>query len=282
MVAIIRKTRFSAGHYFAIDELSDAENLARFGKASQKPGHGHNYELDVCVAGDIDPQTGMVVNLTDIKQILNEEVVEPYDFKHLNYLPEFKQKMPGLENLCHVIWSRLKPRFDTHDIALQWIRMSEMDDLYGMITTNPTDSTTPIIHFTKCAHFSASHRLYNPTFSDAQNEAVFGKCNNPNGHGHNYDVEVTVTGPQDPNTGLVIDLITLETLIETHVLTPLDHKNLNLDVPWMANVVPTAENIALKIWEQLAQHIPKPATLHRIRLIESKNNSVEYLGPHHA
>ena len=279
MVGLIRKTRFSAGHYFGRNDWTDEENFAHYGAPSLKPGHGHNYEVDVCIHGDIDPSTGMVINLTDVKQILNEEVVKPYDFQHLNHLPEFADRMPGLENLCQNIWNRLRPRFDDCGVQLQWIQMKEMDDLYGMITHNPDNPTQPLMEFTKCAHFSASHRLYNPEFTDEKNEAVFGKCNNPNGHGHNYDVEFTVSGPQDPETGLVIDLIAFEKLIEQHILDPLDHKNLNLDVPWMSDVIPTAENIALKIWEQLAPHIPQPATLHKIRLIESKNNAVEYFGP---
>jgi 6-pyruvoyltetrahydropterin/6-carboxytetrahydropterin synthase len=134
-----------------------------------------------------------------------------------------------------------------------------------------------MIYVTRKAHFSAAHRLYNPTFSDERNEATFDKCNNPMGHGHNYTIEVTVAGIPDPLTGYVIDLKKLSALIEEHIIEKVDHKHLNFDVPELQGIIPTAENIALVFWQILAPKITD-GKLHSIKIFESDNNFVEYLG----
>lgn len=127
-------------------------------------------------------------------------------------------------------------------------------------------------------NFNAAHRLYNPAWSDERNDAVFGKCNNPNFHGHNYRLIVTVKGETDPETGYVIDLKTLSDLIQTHVLRSFDHKNLNLDTPWFRNLNPTAENIAVVIWNILRKHLDNRLDL-TVKLYETERNSVEYPAP---
>ncbi len=124
-------------------------------------------------------------------------------------------------------------------------------------------------------HFNAAHRLYNPAWTDEKNDLVFGKCNNPNYHGHNYRLIVRVTGEPDPETGYVIDLKVLSDIITTHVLKPLDHKNLNLDTPWFRNLNPTAENIAVVIWNILRKQIDIRLEL-TVRLYETERNFVEY------
>ncbi len=134
-----------------------------------------------------------------------------------------------------------------------------------------------MVYVTRKAHFSAAHRLFNPEFTDEQNEAIFDKCNNPHGHGHNYTIEVTVAGDPDPNTGYVIDLKKLSELIEEVILTKVDHKHLNFDVPELEEIIPTAENIALVFWSILNPRITEGA-LYKIRVAESDNNFVEYLG----
>lgn len=127
-------------------------------------------------------------------------------------------------------------------------------------------------------NFNAAHRLYNPAWSDERNDAVFGKCNNPNFHGHNYRLIVTVKGETDPETGYVIDLKTRSDLIQTHVLRSFDHKNLNLDTPWFRNLNPTAENIAVVIWNILRKHLDNRLDL-TVKLYETERNSVEYPAP---
>ena len=124
-------------------------------------------------------------------------------------------------------------------------------------------------------HFNAAHRLFNPTWSDEQNDAVFGKCNNPNYHGHNYEIIVTLVGIPDPETGYVFDMKILSDLIKEHVLKHFDHKNLNLDTPYFKNLNPTAENIAVVIWRILRQHIDTRYDL-KVKLYETERNFVEY------
>ena len=134
-----------------------------------------------------------------------------------------------------------------------------------------------MIYVTRKAHFSAAHRLYNPTFSDERNEATFDKCNNPRGHGHNYTIEVTVAGIPDPLTGYVIDLKKLSALMDEYIIEKVDHKHLNYDVPELQGIIPTAENIALVFWQMLEPKI-YDGKLHSIKVFESDNNFVEYKG----
>jgi len=127
------------------------------------------------------------------------------------------------------------------------------------------------------AHFNAAHRLHNPARSDAWNTTTFGLCNNPNFHGHNYELEVMVEGPIDPETGYVLDVAVLKQIIDSEVTSVLDHRNLNLDVPWFAERLPSAENIAVFIWERLVNRLPS-GRLARVRLWETPRNWVEYAG----
>ena len=126
-------------------------------------------------------------------------------------------------------------------------------------------------------HFCAAHRLNNPSWSEEKNYAVFGKCNNPNYHGHNYEVDVKVTGEPAVDTGFVIDLKYLSDLINETVIEKLDHKNLNLDVDFLHGKIPTAENIAVGIWNQLENKIPS-GKLYSVKIYETENNYVEYRG----
>ena len=125
--------------------------------------------------------------------------------------------------------------------------------------------------------FNAAHRLYNPTFSDEKNEAIFGKCNNPNFHGHNYTLLVCLDGEIDPETGYVIDLKILSDIIDEEVKEAFDHRNLNLDCPEFQNIIPTAENIAVVCYNLLREKMDSKYAL-TIRLWETENNIVEYSG----
>jgi 6-pyruvoyltetrahydropterin/6-carboxytetrahydropterin synthase len=134
-----------------------------------------------------------------------------------------------------------------------------------------------MVYVTRKAHFAAAHRLYNPGWSDEENSRVFGKCNNLNGHGHNYNIEVTVAGYPPNETGMVIDLKELAEIVDREVIERVDHKHLNLDVDFMNGVIPTAENIAIAFWKILESRIPR-GKLYSIKLYESENNMVEYRG----
>lgn len=126
-------------------------------------------------------------------------------------------------------------------------------------------------------HFNAAHRLHNPNWSEEKNQQVFGKCNNPNYHGHNYELIVAVKGRPDPDTGYVMDMKVLSDIIKENVLDKFDHRNLNLDTDEFKNINPTAENIAVVIWNLLRKKIDNTFEL-SIRLYETERNFVEYSG----
>ena len=135
----------------------------------------------------------------------------------------------------------------------------------------------PNVTVTRRLRFNAAHRVFNPAFSDEENERTFGKCNNPNWHGHNYTLEVSVEGETDEGTGYVLDLSRLNDIVEKNVIRLVDHKNFNLDVAFMHGIIPTAENIVIQFWKILEPAV-KPARLTKLMLRETENNHVEYSG----
>jgi len=137
----------------------------------------------------------------------------------------------------------------------------------------------PTVRATRRIHFSAAHRLFRPDWSDVRNAEVFGDCANPNWHGHNYELDVTVEGAIDPETGFVMDLKLLREALEARVVDDVDHRNLNLEVPWLENVNPTTENLAVAIWDRLADAMPAGVLLASVVVHETPRNSVEYTGP---
>ena len=126
-------------------------------------------------------------------------------------------------------------------------------------------------------HFSAAHRLYRPDWDDAKNQRVFDKCNNANGHGHTYELEVAVEGEIDPETGYVMDFGDLKRVVQTNVIAKVDRRHLNFDVPFLSGVNPTAENIAVAVWRELAPKVA-PARLVRVTIQETSRNKVVYEG----
>jgi len=135
------------------------------------------------------------------------------------------------------------------------------------------------VRVTRRLHFNAAHRLHRPDWSDERNAEVFGPCANPNWHGHNYEIEVTVAGEPDPETGYVMDLGELKQLVNARVIDDVDHRNLNLEVPWLEGMNPTTENFVIAIWERLVDGLPSGVDLERIVLYETPRNFVEYTGP---
>ncbi len=154
--------------------------------------------------------------------------------------------------------------------------MAALSRFFAMATNN---SSLPSVYISRRATFCASHRLLNALLSQEENLAIFGKCNNPNGHGHNYVLEVTLYGPVNPDTGFVMNVKDLEQIIEETVLSKLDHKHLNLDVDAFKDLNPTSENIAIIIWNWIAQRIPFEL-LYEVKLHETENNMVIYRGNH--
>ncbi len=135
-----------------------------------------------------------------------------------------------------------------------------------------------MVYVTRIENFNAAHRLFRSDWSEEKNNFVFGKCANKNWHGHNFTLHVTVKGELNPDTGFVVDLKILKEIIREHITEKMDHKNLNMDVPFMKDVQPSIENIIAKIWEQLQPLIPAPAKLHRLALHETSSNFCEYYG----
>lgn len=135
------------------------------------------------------------------------------------------------------------------------------------------------IQITRRERFNAAHRLFRPDYDDSKNLEVFGKCSNPNWHGHNYVLYVTVSGEMDPETGFLLNLKWLSEVIRKHITDKLDHRNMNLEVEFMAGKIASTENLAIGIWQELEPHIKAVgAELFRVRLEETENNYVEYFG----
>jgi 6-pyruvoyltetrahydropterin/6-carboxytetrahydropterin synthase len=268
---ITRRATFSASHLYWLPELSDDDNRARFGPCSIAPGHGHNYELIVAMAGPLDAD-GMVLNLSEVKHAIRSEVTAQLDFRFLNETwPDFDLTrpqgcLPTTEALCLAIWRRLAPQ-----LPLVGLRLFETSNLWADVLADSMEAFLTIR-----THFAAAHRLARPELSQEDNEAIYGKCARPHGHGHNYLLDVTVRGSIDPRTGMVCDLAVLQQLVDDLVVEPFDHTFLNKDVAFFATCVPTAENIALHIADLLTAPIAATgARLHKVRVQESPNNAAE-------
>ncbi len=136
---------------------------------------------------------------------------------------------------------------------------------------------TEMVFLTRKAEFSASHYYHNPEFTPEENQRIFGKCNNPNGHGHNYTLEVTVKGQVDPRSGFVVDLKELKDIMNREVIDALDHRFLNKEVPEFSSAIPTTENLAISIWDRLKAKL-NVAELHRVRVYETPDLFVDYYG----
>jgi 6-pyruvoyltetrahydropterin/6-carboxytetrahydropterin synthase len=277
MLVLTRKVGFMAGHVYRGGGLSPHELEATFGVAAEPSGHGHNYVLEVSVRGPVDPSDGMVVNIKDVDAEL-KRLLAPIDHRMLNgALPEFADAVPTTERLAQVLWNRLPKRIGASEpISL---RLEEHPGMYVELNgANPA-----MVQLTSSIEFSASHRLHSTQLSDEENRRVYGKCNNPNGHGHNYVVEVTVSGEPDAKSGAIINVGLLDQLLKSEIDARFDHKHLNLDTQYFAERPATAENIAIVIWELLQSKIPacRPdgrVALHRVRLIETARSWFDYYG----
>jgi len=261
-----RRAQFSASHRYWLPELSEAENIQQFGLCTRTPGHGHNYVLFVSIAGKLD-EYGMVQNLSEVKKVIEREITSQLDFSALNEVfPEFQQTLPTTENVARVIWQRLSPH-----LPLVCVQLFEHPELWANYQGNGMEA-----YLTISTHFSAAHQLALPALSYEENCEIYGKCARPNGHGHNYHLEVTVKGEIDPRTGMIVDLGALQKVVEDQIIEPFDHTFLNKDIAYFAKVVPTAENIALHISNLLKLPMRElGAELHKVKLIESPNNSCE-------
>lgn len=271
-----RRVSFAAGHAYWLPRKTEDENRRLFGRFASRWGHGHNYVVEATVAGDINAKDGMVVNIVDVDRALKEAVVAPLADKHLTYeVPHFADTPPTLENIARFAAERFTAAFSMDTARLTRLTVWEAPTLW---VTLSLENDETMVALTRSLDFAASHRLHAPALSDEENCRIFGKCNNPHGHGHNYFVEVTVTGDPDPVTGMIVDLAALDEVLDREIMGRFDHKHLNLDVPDFRDTNPTSENLTRVIWEHLEGNIPSPARLFRVVVRETERNYFEYYG----
>jgi 6-pyruvoyltetrahydropterin/6-carboxytetrahydropterin synthase len=261
-----RKAEFSAIHRYWLPELSDIENREKFGDHSNLSGVGHNYVLEVSL-GSKPNKYGMIENFSDVKKVIQKQIINDLHCSYLNYIwKEFKETLPTPENVARVIWYRLTPY-----LPIIKVKLGVNGQLWTEYQGKNMEAT-----LTVKTHFSAAHVLALPELSYEENRAIYGKCARKNGHGHNYELEVSVTGKIDPRTGMLVDLVKLEQVIDDYVIEPFDHTFLNKDINYFQKVVPTAENIALYITQLLETPINElGATLTKVKLYETPKNSCE-------
>lgn len=266
MYYLSRRIEFSAAHRYEVPGWSPEENQRRFGVCSRPNGHGHDYKLEIMVRGDLDEKSGIVVNTTEIKNKATAFVEEQLDGKFLNDEVEyFGSRVPTTENLVRFIWDSLNGQLE--GCKLHRIRLHENHYLTAEKEENS------VLTLTRKYHFCAAHRLHSNHLSLEENKRLFGKCNNPHGHGHNYYLDVTVMGEPDPVTGMIMSLSELDEIVESLVLNKFDHMNLNLDTDEFKELNPTSEVVAMVIYGMLEPHIP---SLYKIGLWETEKNYFEY------
>lgn len=268
-LCMTRRVTFSAGHRYWLTALTEAQNRERFGQWASPYNHGHNYILDVTVGGQIDPATGMIVNIKRIDQILRQEILSEFSNRSINdEIPHFASHTSTTENIARYIADRLlATEVLPPEVQLTRLRLEEMPTLWTEL-----DLVTETMTLTRTYEFAAAHRLHVPTLSDEVNLDLFGKCNNPAGHGHNYVLEVSVAGELDPVTGWIADLGDLDSVVNAEVIDRYDHRNLNEDIPEFQNRPTTSEIVATEIFNRLRAKLPN---LHRVRLLETARNAFE-------
>jgi 6-pyruvoyltetrahydropterin/6-carboxytetrahydropterin synthase len=281
MLLLTRKTRFSAAHRYYLQEWSEEENLRRFGKCALPHGHGHDYTLEVTLSGHADPVHGMVVNIAELKPILEREVVGALDGEYLTPShPLLGGKIPATEVLAGIAWKRLQRSLGAAGLParLERVLLAEGRSLWSeRFRAGNGAEGTEMTTLTRGYEFAAAHRLHSQELTEAENRELFGKCNNPHGHGHNYVVEVTVSGEPDPRTGLLIDLGEMDEAVHREVVDRYDHRHLNLEFPEFQELVPTSENLVRVIWERLRPALP-PGALRRVTVRETERNIFTYEG----
>lgn len=235
------------------------------------------------IGGEVDPRTGMVINLSDVKRDI-QSVLEAFDHKNLTAdVPQFGGLIPTTERLASVLWSLLEPRLP----GLARVRLSEGSGICMDYTTDRGQdrgmSPSPPTGLTRVYRFSSAHRLFSPAFTAEENLALYGKCSGLHGHGHDYTLEVTLARPPLPPDGAHAPqghtraLVDADHLVASQVVEAFDHRHLNQDVEEFRRLVPTAENILIVTWERLVKRVP-PGLLCRLRLVETRDNAFEYYG----
>lgn len=245
-VLLTKRIEFAAAHRYIRTEWDEAKNRAAFGRCYNPPAHGHNYLLEVTVSGEIDPRTGMVVNLFDLKRVLLG-MIEEFDHKNLNLdMPYFKERIPTSENFAQVLWTKLAAQRDIG--TLHTIRLCEDEDLYAEVTA--ADGLD----------VAAVTRRY--TFNAVQE----------NHQGRDWDCYLTVHGTIDPATGMVTDIGALDRLVEDTVIKTFDRRDLR---QVLGSETVRGEALAKMIWDRVAGRL-SAGTLYNIRLVQTRDLSFNY------
>ena len=247
-VLLTKRIEFAAAHRYGRPEWDDAKNRGVFGRCYNPPAHGHNYLLELTVSGDIDPTTGMVVNLFDLKRVLLD-VIEEFDHKNLNLdMPYFKDRIPTSENFAHVLWTKLAVQRDIG--ALHTLRLCEDEDLYAEVTAGDGPDAASVTRGYSFNAVQANHL------------------------GRDWDCYVTIHGTIDPMTGMVTDIGALDRLVQDRVIKPVDHQDLR---QVLGSETVRGEVLAKTIWDRLDGHL-SGGTLHNVRLVQTRDLSFDYAG----
>jgi 6-pyruvoyltetrahydropterin/6-carboxytetrahydropterin synthase len=245
-VLLTKRIEFAAAHRYSKPYWDEQKNREIFGPCYNEPGHGHNYMLEVTVAGQVDPRTGMVVNLFDLKQVLLE-VLEEFDHKHLNLdMPYFRDDVPTSENIARVLWRKLAVQRDIG--RLHALRLYEDEDLFAEVTAKAGLDRAGV---TRRYSFTAVHE---------------------GSRGHTWDLFVTVHGPIDGETGMVTDIGALDHLVADQVLKPFEGQDLRTVLDRTAI---SGAALAESIWHRLAGGISR-GKLERVKLIQTRDLEFEY------
>jgi 6-pyruvoyltetrahydropterin/6-carboxytetrahydropterin synthase len=247
-VLLTKRIEFAAAHRYFKPEWDEAKNRAVFGPCYNPPAHGHNYLLEVTVSGEVDPKTGMVINLFDLKRVLLG-MIEEFDHKNFNLdMPYFKDRIPTSENIARLLWTKLAPHKDIG--TLHTVRLCEDEDLHAEVTA--------------AGGLDAASVTRRYSFNAVQD----GK------EGRDWDCLVTVHGPIDPVTGMVTDIAALDRLVNERVVQVFDGQDLSrvLEKPGA-----TGHHLAENIWQRLVSQIA-PGRLTNVRLVQSRDVSVDYAG----
>lgn len=248
LVLLTKRIEFAAAHRYLRPEWDEAKNRAVFGHCYNPPAHGHNYLLEVTVAGEIDPKTGMVVNLFDLKRVLLD-MIEEFDHKNLNLdMPYFKDRIPTSENFAHVLWAKLAVQQDIG--TLHTLRLCEDEDLYAQVTAADGHEIATV---TKRYTFNAVQE----------------------GHqGRDWDCFVTIRGKIDPATGMVTDIGALDRLVQDAVIKPFNRQDL---CQVLGSDTVSGEALTKAIWDRLVGKSSGGA-LHNVRLVSNRDLSFDYAG----
>jgi len=241
-----------------------------YGDCAFGSGHGHDYVAEFTFGGPVDPRTGVVLNLAEVKDRL-AAVIGPLDLSHLNHVHgALDGPAPTSERLVRYLWRELEcgagpgllKRIRLHESRARDIEYTGDDSMF---------------YVTRSVEFNAAHRLHSIKLSDEENVRIFGKCNNLHGHGHNYELAVTVRGSLDEDTGMVIDMGRFDDILQEEIVDRYDHRHLNHDLEEFRTVNPTSEELLRVIWKRLLPFFDRPS-LYRIRLVETSKNAFEYFG----